>query len=233
MPCINLRLLALGSTLLLLAACKGSDAPTVVPATVASSLEPASQVISRTPSADFLRGYFEAADGGLFTVCGETSRRHVQVMDPTTSAALVKANASLDRPRFVMAEGNLRGRDAIEIGRFEIISGDAFNCESRLNEIVLAARGSATLWNLEVTRATASFTPAPAATPEVYAFESLGGNNGELALSSGEADASLTARLQAAACIEPLTDTMFGWSISVQADGKEFNGCAWRGLALP
>ena len=231
MLCSKTRMLVLGSVLMLLGACKAADSP-VAPAAPAS---PASttQGVSRTGTADFLRGYFESRDGGLFTVCGETSRRQVRAMDAATSAALVEANSSIDRPRFVMAAGNLRGRDALEIGRFEIISGDAFNCESRLEEIVVAARGSAVLWSLEVTRAAASFAPAPTALPVVYPFMSLQEVDGEQVLASGAGDARLTARLRQAACVEPLTDTTFGWSISVQADGMEFSGCAWHGLAVP
>lgn len=215
------------------AACSADYVPPVEQAVQIPAATSRADAPARAEAVAFLRGYYEARDGGLFTACGETSRRRVTSVDPVTAAALVQANALQDRPRFLMAEGDLRARDAVEIGRFNIISGDAWDCDSRLDEIVMAARGSAILWNLEVTRAAASFTLAPAATPEVFAFKSLQGASGEQILTSGSGEASLIANLHADACVEPFTDTTFGWSISVHAIGKEFSGCAWRGLAAP
>lgn len=217
----------------MVAACSLDSAPPVEQAVETPAVSSRPDAPARAETAAFLRGYYEARDGGLFTACSETARRHVTALDPATAAALAQANALQDRPRFLMAEGTLRARDGVEIGRFNIISGDAWDCESRLGEIVMAARGSAILWSLEVTRAAASFTSAPAAAPEVHAFKSLQAARGEQILTSGSSTAGLTARLRAEACVEPLTDTTFGWSIRVHASGKEFSGCAWRGLAAP
>ena len=196
--------------------------------------EPATQrnVLSETgpaESAVFLRGFYEAREGGLFTACGETSRRHVKSINPETLVAMTKANEALDRPRFLMAEGNLIARDAVEIGRFNIIAGDAWACESRLDDIILGARGSDVLWSLEVTPATVAFSAAPAASPEVHAFTGLESSPEGLSLNAGKSEFSAT--LKAASCVEALTDTTFGWSIDVTAGNRKFSGCAWRGLA--
>ena len=176
----------------------------------------------------FLRGFYEAREGGLFTACGETSRRHVNSIDPATLAAIAKANEALDRPRFVVVEGNLIARDAVEIGRFNIIAGDAWTCESRLDDVILGARGSEVLWSLEATPAAVSFSAAPGAPPEVHAFAGLQSVPEGLTLNAGHTEFSAT--LNPEACIDALTDTTFGWSIEVTSGGKKFAGCAWRGL---
>ncbi|MEP6882278.1 MAG: hypothetical protein ABI866_09810 [Dokdonella sp.] len=176
-----------------------------------------------------LRGFYEAREGGLFTACGETSRRRVTSINPDTLVAMTKANEALDRPRFLVAEGNLIARDAVEIGRFNIIAGDAWTCESRLDDIILGARGSEALWSLEATPAAVSFSAGPGAPPEVHAFVGLQSVSEGLALNAGQVEFSAT--LKPEACIEALTDTTFGWSIEVTSGGKKFAGCAWRGLA--
>lgn len=190
---------------------------------------PSTSEVAKAPV--FLRGYFEARDGGLFTACGETSRRRVQSIDADTLAAITKANAALDRPRFVVAEGNLIAREAVEIGRFNIIAGDAWACDSRLDDLIVGARGSDVLWSLEATSAAVSFSAAPGAPPEVHAFAGLQPSAAGLALNADKPEFSAT--LKAGACVEALTDTTFGWSIAVDANGKNFVGCAWRGLATP
>ncbi len=177
----------------------------------------------------FLRGFYEAREGGLFTACGETSRRHVTSINPGTLAAIAKANEVLDRPRFLVAEGNLISRDAVEIGRFNIIAGDAWTCESRLGDVKLGARGSEVLWSLEATPAAVSFSAAPGASPEVHAFTGLQSSPGGFTLNAGKSEFS--ASLKAEACVEALTDTTFGWSIDVTAGDRKFSGCAWLGLA--
>ncbi len=228
----DFRNCTVSGVLLLVAACTSGSAPPVesIPAN-----GPASEVAApaKVEVAAFLSGYHESRDGGLFTACGETSRRRVTSVDPATAAALVQANAVQDRPRFLMAEGNLRGRDAVEIGHFNIISGDAWNCESRLGEIVLGARGIDLMWSLEVTQAAATFFADPAAAPEVNAFAGLGAASDGLDLRAGEAGADFSAHLRSEACVEALTDTIFGWSIVVTAKDRSFKGCAWRGLASP
>ena len=176
----------------------------------------------------FLRGFFEERDGGLFTACGETSRRHVASIDPATLAAIAKANETLDRPRFLVAEGNLIARDTVEIGRFNLVAGDAWTCETRLDAVILGARGSEVLWSLEAAPAAVSFSAAPGAVPEVHAFAGLQSTPEGLALNARQAEFSAILKRQA--CIEALTDTTFAWSIEVTSGGKKFAGCAWRGL---
>lgn len=196
--------------------------------------EPITQpnVTSKTRAAGspaFLRGFYEAREGGLFTACGETSRRHVTSINPETLTAIAKANQAVDRPRFVVAEGNLIARDAVEIGRFNIIAGDAWTCESRLDDVNLGARGSEVLWSLEATPAAVTFSAAPGASPEVHAFTRLQTSPEGLTLNAGMAEFSAT--LKSEACVEALTDTTFGWSIDVTAGDRKFSGCAWLGLA--
>ncbi len=229
----DFRNCTVSGVLLLVAACTSGSAPPVESAVQTNA--PTSEVAApaNAEAVAFLRGYYESRDGGQFTACGETSRRRVISVDPATAAALVQANAAQDRPRFLMAEGNLHGGDAVEIGRFNIISGDAWNCESRLGEIMLGARGIDALWSLEVTPAAATFVAGPNATPEVHAFAGLGIASDGLILNVDAADADFSAHLRAEACIEALTDTSFGWSIVVTAKDRSYEGCAWRGLAAP
>ena len=219
--------------LLLLAACTSGSAPPAATAVQANEATSQATAPANVEAVAFLRGYYESREGGLFTACGETSRRRVASVDPATAAALVHANATSDRPRFLMAEGNLRGRDEVEIGHFNIISGDAWTCESRLDEIVLGARGIDVLWNIEVTPATVTFVSAPAATPEVRAYAGFDTAADGLVLKIGGADTEFSAHLRAEACLEALTDTTFGWSILVSAKDHTYKGCAWRGLAAP
>ena len=232
MTLIDFRFLAISLTLLSLAACSSpSTPPPTVNADQGERESIQEPVAESAPSIAFLRGYYEARDGGLFTACGETSRRHVKSIDEATAAAIADANKALDRPRFLMAEGNLVGKDEVEIGRFNLISGDAWNCESRLGEVVLSARGTEVLWSLEVTPAAISFSPAPGAAPEIHAFSNLTSDLDGLALKASNSDFS--ALLKAGACVEAMTDTTFGWSIKVSLKGQTFDGCAWRGLAAP
>ncbi len=218
---------------LLAAACTSGSAPPVEKFGQANPSTSLATASANTEAVAFLRGYYESRDGGLFTACGETSRRRVTSVDPATAAALVQANAVQDRPRFLMAEGNLRGRDEVEIGRFNIISGDAWTCESRLDDIVLGGRGIDALWNLEVTPAAATFVGSPSATPEVHAFAGLDTASDVLVLKIGGPEADFSVRLRGELCIEALTDTRFGWSIVVTAKDRSYEGCAWRGLAAP
>ena len=218
---------------LLLAACTPDSAPPPESPLVESAPAADDVVPSSSQPALFLRGYHESCDGGLFTACGETSRRTLASIDPATADALAQENAKQDRPRFLMAEGNLRGRDAVEIGRFNLISGDAWNCESRLGDIILGARGTDVLWNLEVTPAAATFIAGPNAAPEVHAYAGLADDADGLSLRLADKDAAFTVRLRAEACSEAMTGTVFGWSIVVDANGQSFKGCAWRGLAAP
>lgn len=219
--------------LLLVAACTPGSSPPVERAVHINAPTNEATAPANVEAVAFVRGYHESRDGGLFTACGETSRRRVTSVDPATAAALVQANATHDQPRFLMAEGNLRGRDAVEIGRFNMISGDDWNCESRLGEIVLGARGIDPMWSLEVTPAAATFVAGPAASAEVHAFVGLGTASDGLVLKVDAANAEFNARLRAEACTEALTDTSFGWSIEVTAKNDSYKGCAWRGLAVP
>lgn len=221
---------ALAGALLLGACAPDSASPLESPA--ATDAPAHEEVVpSSKPAASFLRGYYESRDGGLFTACGETSRRTLASIDPATADALAQENAKQDRPRFLIAEGNLRGRDAVEIGHFNLLSGDAWNCESRLGEIILGARGTDVLWSLEVTPAAATFVAGPTAAPEVHAYAGLAEDG--LSLRLGDKDAAFGVHLRAETCSEAMTGTLFAWSIVVNANKQSFKGCAWRGLAAP
>ncbi len=227
----NLRTCMMLMAVSALAACSPAPTPASVDAGQSETDQSQLPVADSRPSVAFIRGYYEASDGGLFTACSETSRRRVTSIDVATAAAMAKANQALDRPRYLMAEGNLSGKDEVEIGPFNLISGDAWNCESRLDDVVLAARGADVLWSLEVTPAAVTFAPAPGAAPEIHAFEALQPGSDGLGLKT--TDSKLSASLHSGACIETMTDTTFGWSIKLMANGQTFVGCAWRGLAAP
>lgn len=227
----DIRIGIVSSLMAALAACSPTPPPQAGTTDKPEAAAKPSRVAASSASIAFLRGYFEAREGGLFTACGETSRRHVTSIDEATAKAMANANVILDRPRFLMAEGNLSGKDEVEIGRFNVISGDAWTCDSRLDDLVLAARGSDVLWNLEVTPAAISFSAAPGIAPAVQAFADLEASSDGLALKA--ADSGFSAHLHAKACIEAMTDTTFGWTISVIDNGQTYDGCAWRGLAAP
>lgn len=231
MQLIDFRVFSASLMLSALAACSSPPTPSAVNAGQPETEPQQAAMVESAAPVPFIRGYYEARDGGLFTECSETSRRHVKAIDEATAAAMAKANEAQDRPRFLMAEGNLAGKDDVEIGRFNLISGDAWNCESRLDDIVLSARGSDVLWNLEATTAAISFSSAPGAVPESHAYAGL--ENGSDGLVLKATDSEFSADLKTAACVEAMTDTTFGWSITVNAKGQTFQGCAWRGLAAP
>ncbi len=227
----DLRIFAGSMIVSALAACSPPPTPPLGDTAQAKPEPIQSPAAEVAPAILTIRGYYEARDGGLFTACGETSRRHVKSIDKATATAMANANKALDRPRFLMAEGNLSGKNEVEIGRFNLISGDAWNCESRLGEVVLAARGTDVLWNLETTAAAVSFTSAPGAETETHGYSGLEKIEDGFVLKT--ADSDFSAQLKSAECVEGMTDTTFGWSIQLDAKGQKFDGCAWRGLAEP
>jgi uncharacterized membrane protein len=212
--------------------CSPTPPPEASSSVPAAAPEPA-PVTTTVAQPDYVRGYYEARDGGLFTACGETSRRRVTAIDADTAAALAAANKTLDRPRFLMAEGNLSGGIGVEIGRFNLITGDAWNCESRLDRMVLGARGSDVLWSLEVTPAAITLLPGPGAAADVRAFAGLSSTADGMVVNAGTPDPGFSIHLKRDTCVEAMTDTTYGWSISVRSNGGSFTGCAWSGLAVP
>jgi uncharacterized membrane protein len=233
MGAIELRLFVaivmLGSVL----GCSPTAAPPAAGSSAAAAAPEPTLVTSTVAQPDYVRGYYEAREGGLFTACGETSRRKVTAIDADTAAALAAANKTMDRPRFLMAEGNLAGGTDVEIGRFNVIAGDAWNCESRFDRVILGARGSEVLWSLEVTPAAITLLPAPGAAAEVRAFAGLTSTEDGIAVNAGTPDPGFDVHLQAGACVEAMTDTTYGWKISVHSKDRSLAGCAWRGLATP
>lgn len=180
-----------------------------------------------------LRGYYESRAGGLFTTCGETSRRQVRALD-ASAAAILSAGAAADtEPRFVVASGNLIGRDGVAIDAIDVLTSDAFGCESRLEDTVLAGRGTQVLWTLEVTAAALSFTAAPGEAPRIFPYRPPTRTQGKLLLESSDADGGIRVELQPAPCSEAMTGTIFGFVANVETGGQRYAGCAWRGLAGP
>lgn len=180
-----------------------------------------------------VRGFYEAREGGLFTACGETSRRHVRELDAEALAVLPAADAADLEPQFIVASGNLIGRDGVAIVAIDLATRDAFSCESRLDDVILAGRGLQSLWTLEVTAAAVSFSAAPGARPQLFPYRPVSQSQGKTVLESSNADGEIRIELQPGPCSEKMTGTTFGLAASVQTGGQVYSGCAWRGLARP
>lgn len=180
-----------------------------------------------------LRGYFEARDGGLFTQCGETTRRRVIAIDNGTRAALADSVA----PRFLAARGALLGRDEVQIGALELSGGDAWNCESRFDQFVYAARGIDVPWSLEVTTAAVSFSESPGAPPMVFPYRtfSVSGSAWTFAFDAEGTDAAESMHIELAGrvCVDGMTDSVYALTATIETMGRTFAGCAWRGEREP
>lgn len=215
----------------LLVACSAPVEPIVAPAPVAA---PEAAAPAKIPVAEsILRGYYEARDGGLFTACGETSRRRVSELPEASRAALAQLAGDADQARFVVAQGRLVGRDAAELGDFELISSDAWNCESRFDEFIYAARGLDGFWSLEVTPASVSFVATPGSKPLLFAYQAFARVGEELKFAADGAGNSIQVSLRKDACFDRMTDTIFAHRAVILADGASYDGCAWRGRAEP
>lgn len=178
-----------------------------------------------------VRGYYESRDGGLFTACGETSRRRVvSVADDTAAALRVLTDTSV-QPRFLVAQGSPIGRDEVELGTFELVSGDAWNCESRFDEFIYAARGVDAFWALEVTPASVSFVAAPDIKPALFAYRPFAHEGAEFKYSAEDANLSIAITLHPESCVDRMTDTVFAYRAAIESGGLTYSGCAWRGQA--
>lgn len=184
----------------------------------------------RPPRSGLIRGYYEHRDGGQFTACGETSRRRVRVSKATEalSSALASAGA---KPRFLIASGNLVGQDQAEIFGLDLITTDAFDCDSRLDRALYAGRGNESLWTLEITPAGMTFTAAPGAKAEMFPFVDLVAQGQARVAEASGAHGTLRVELRDEACTEKMTGSVFGLSAKIMIGGKPYSGCAWRGLA--
>lgn len=211
---------------------------TIVPAhaaqapTAAAGKAEAAAAVKReaAPQTGLIRGYYEHRDGGLFTACGETSRRRVRM--PKAPGFLADALASGgDKARFLIARGNLVGQDGAELFGLDLITTDAFDCESRLDPLLYGGRGSVSLWALEITPAKITFTSAPGASAEVFPNAALVAQGSTRVAEVANAHGTLRIELRAEACAETMTGTVFGLSAKITTGGKTYSGCAWRGLA--
>jgi uncharacterized membrane protein len=215
--------------LMVLAVCAAQAAP--APPTVAGKAEPAAETKSaQTPRAGLIRGYYEHRDGGLFTVCGETSRRQVRM--PKAPGFMADALASAgDTPRFLIASGNLVGQDEAEIFGLDLITTDAFDCDSRLQPLLYAGRGNELLSTLEITPAAITFMAAPGAKAEVFPYADFVSRGQARVAETSGVRSSLRIELRHQACTEKMTGSVFALSARIMTAGKTYSGCAWRGLA--
>jgi uncharacterized membrane protein len=192
--------------------------------------EGATGTISQSTATPVLRGYYEAVDGGLFTACGETSRRRVLSFSEQMREALRMLSGMPDQARFMVTQGRLIGRDEVELGAFELISGDAWTCESRLQDFLYGARGEDGSWSLEVTRAAITFIAAPGTPPAVFAYRPLEEKDGALNFVDGQSDTAFSIDLQPTICLDRMTDSVFALKATVSSSDQSYQGCAWRGI---
>lgn len=178
-----------------------------------------------------LRGYYEARDGGLFTPCAETARRRIAHIGESDARTLAEAGTSSSDARFVAARGQLVDRDAVDIDAIEIIAGADWNCESRFDGFLYAARGTAEPWSLEVTPASITFTDEPGAPPLVLAYAPFVVTDDGRLFTAGDADARVRIALSDRRCVESLTGTRFPLEARVDVGERSYTGCAWRGEA--
>lgn len=176
-----------------------------------------------------LRGYYEAREGGLFTACGETSRRRVSMFPESSRAALAQLVGDSDQPRFVVAQGRLVDRDVVELGDFELISSDAWNCESRFDDFIYGARGLDGFWSLEATPAAVNFVASPGSSPLLFAYQAFAAASDDRKFAAQDASNSIEVILRKETCFDRMTDTIFAHRAAIVANGKAYEGCAWRG----
>lgn len=212
-----------------LAAC---SPPPPAPPVAESSVTPASAsapVLADSGPVANLRGYYEARDGGLFTMCSEDARRRVTRIGDADARQLATATAGSTEARFVAARGRTVGSDAVEIDAIEITAGAAWNCESRFDDFFYAARGTEQPWSLEVTSASITLTDEPGAPPLVLAYRPFEAITDGLAYRADDPAVAVRIVLEARSCAEALTDTVFALTARVDVGGRLYTGCAWRG----
>lgn len=212
-----------------LVACTARAAP-ALPSDAGKANAAASTESAQSPRAGLIRGYYEHRDGGLFTACGETSRRHASLQKAPGFVAEALASAA-KQPRFLIARGNLVGQDQAEIFGLDLITTDAFDCDSRLEGLLYAGRGNESLWTLEVTPSAMTFTAAPGAKAEVFPYAALVAEGQAHVAETSGAHGTLRIELRDEACSERMTGSVFGHSAKITTAGKTYSGCAWRGLA--
>lgn len=232
-PELPSRHCAAWTLVLMLAACSPAPDSSSSPAIDAAPTANAMSAQAGVAQQGRVRGIYEAREGGLFTACGETSRRHVLAMDAVAQDVLSAAKVAETDPHFILASGDLVGRDGVVIRAIDLVTGDAFGCESRLDATILGARGTETLWTLEVTAAAQNFSAGPDAKSQIFPYRSLQASAGTMLLESANADRGIRIELQARPCIEKMTGTTFGLAANIRIDGQSLAGCAWRGLANP
>lgn len=219
----------------LVAGCSEPAPPASAPAaesvakTVPAPAVPQAAAASGVPAAP-LRGYFEDRDGGLFTACDETWRRHAREVDPATLAALKELAGASAEPLFIAAQGRLLERDGVEIGALELAARDE-SCETRLHGYFFAARGNDPFWTLEAGRdgvVLRTRVDAPAATFAYADFVRDGD-----AFVYADADGALRVRLEPGPCRDSMAPTVYALRARIEASGQHYEGCAWRGDSLP
>ncbi len=218
--------------LLLVCAACDKPAPPAPAASVKTSLPVIAQDSSRPVAAASLRGYYEPRDGGVFTLCGETSRRRVDTMADSTRSALDLLQAS-PQPRYMASAGELVGADAVRIGPFEVIGGDSWSCDTPNSQRYYSGRGTVDLWRLEVTRSTLTFDAGPGSSNQVWPYRRFQREADELIYSDAEAAPGIRIRLTPGVCREPMTDSIYALQATIEVASDSYVGCAWRGDREP
>lgn len=226
-----LGVMASVSVLLVCAACD-KPAPPAPAARVKTPASAPAQASSPPVAAASLRGYYEPQDGGVFTLCGETSRRRVEAMAESTRSALDLLQAS-PQPRYLAASGELVGAEAVRIGPFEIIGGDSWSCDTPNSERYYSGRGTVDLWRLEVTRSALTFDAGPGSSNQVWPYRRFQRDADELIYSDAESAPGTRIRLTPGVCREPMTDSIYALRATIEVASDSYAGCAWRGDREP
>ena len=218
--------------LLLVSAACDKPSPPAPAASVKTSPPVTAPASNPDVAAASLRGYYEPQDGGVFTLCGETSRRRVDAMADATRSALDLLQAS-PQPRYLAAAGELVGVDAVRIGPFEIIGGDSWSCDTPNSERYYSGRGTVDLWRLEVTRSALTFDAGPGSSSQVWPYRRFQRDADALIYSDAEAAPGIRIRLTPGVCREPMTDSIYALQATVEVASDSYAGCAWRGDREP
>ncbi len=180
-----------------------------------------------------LRGYYEARDGGRFTVCDESRRRRIARISHAAKALLDPAAGATGEARFVAARGERVGNDAVAIDGIELVAGSAWDCDSRFDGFLYAARGTASPWTLDVTSTVVSFSDEPGAPPLMLGYERFAASGEGRRFEDTVDGTPFRIVVKEESCRDALTDTVFAFTARVEVDGRAFDGCAWRGEPEP
>lgn len=180
-----------------------------------------------------LRGYYEAREGGLFTACDESRRRRIARISDAAKVLLESPAGATGEARFVAARGERVGSDAVAIDGIELVAGSAWDCDSRFDGFLYAARGVAQPWSLEVTPAAVGFSDEPGAPPVVAPYARFDASAQGRRFEADVDGMPFRVLVREETCRDALAGTVFAFSAQVEAGGHRYEGCAWRGESEP